>query len=242
MKKLFLPLLALVLCGLLLTGCNTNGGAGKASIGDSAATINGNAVAKWEFDFYYQQGIEYLKQFGIDPEAEEARDILISIEEDAWNTVISNEVTRQLALEKGVEFGREEAEEDLATVVIPQSFGDEESFSNWLENYNITRDHALDLVITQKLSFGLFEELGKEINIGEAEARAIYNANPQEWDKRLVSHILIMANRETATEEELAEAQKEAEDLIARLNEGEDFAQLAKEFSGDTGSAAAGVK
>ena len=50
------------------------------------------------------------------------------------------------------------------------------------------------------------------------------------------SHILISVNDEVSEEEAL----KKAKDLIKKLNDGADFAELAKENSNDTGSAANG--
>ncbi|MCK8058478.1 MULTISPECIES: peptidylprolyl isomerase [unclassified Fusibacter] len=52
------------------------------------------------------------------------------------------------------------------------------------------------------------------------------------------SHILIQAA--DASDAAQAEAKKQAEDLISRINAGEDFAELAKEFSQDPGSGANG--
>lgn len=52
------------------------------------------------------------------------------------------------------------------------------------------------------------------------------------------SHILIQP--ESDTEEAQLAAEKEAKDLIVRINAGEDFAELAKEFSTDPGSAPKG--
>ena len=46
--------------------------------------------------------------------------------------------------------------------------------------------------------------------------------------------------RDKKKEEAEEKAKKEAEDLIKKLDEGEDFAELAKEYSDDTGSASDG--
>lgn len=53
------------------------------------------------------------------------------------------------------------------------------------------------------------------------------------------SHILISAEEGKATAEEMADAQKRANDILKKLQDGEDFAKLARENSED-GSAASG--
>nr|WP_276575921.1 peptidylprolyl isomerase [Oceanirhabdus seepicola] len=69
----------------------------------------------------------------------------------------------------------------------------------------------------------------------EEEIKAYYdNFEP----KVKASHILIGAEEES--EEALAKAKKTAEELIAKIESGEDFAALAKEFSIDKGSAVNG--
>jgi len=58
-------------------------------------------------------------------------------------------------------------------------------------------------------------------------------------ETRLASHILIEVNSQAA-EAELETAREQAEDLTERARGGEDFAQLATEYSQDAGSAADG--
>jgi len=58
-------------------------------------------------------------------------------------------------------------------------------------------------------------------------------------EQREVSHILITVTPD-ASEAEIETARQTAEDLSKRAREGEDFAELAKEYSQDQGSAASG--
>ncbi len=68
-------------------------------------------------------------------------------------------------------------------------------------------------------------------NVSDEEIQAYYD----EYSPNIeASHILISPAEET--EAALNEAKKEAEDLIARIENGEDFAELAKEYSDDLGS------
>jgi peptidyl-prolyl cis-trans isomerase D len=73
----------------------------------------------------------------------------------------------------------------------------------------------------------------------EADLRAAYEANPERFrsaEQRRARHILIAIDQDTDD----ASARKLATELRTRLGAGEDFAELARKFSDDPGSASAG--
>jgi peptidyl-prolyl cis-trans isomerase D len=86
------------------------------------------------------------------------------------------------------------------------------------------------------------EELAAAFEIDEESLRERYEARKLNYrtpEQRKASHILIrLAN--DASQEEVAAAQKKAEELLARLRSGEAFAELAKAESDDPGSAKQG--
>jgi len=74
-------------------------------------------------------------------------------------------------------------------------------------------------------------DIAKDINVTDDELNQYYQENLASFtqnEQRRVSHILI----EFADDESVAETQAEA--ILARLKQGEDFASLAKELSNDT--------
>lgn len=86
------------------------------------------------------------------------------------------------------------------------------------------------------------DDIAAGLTATEEEIRALYEADKARLtrdEQRRARHILIQI-AEDAGEDEIAAARKKAEDLVARLRAGEDFAALAKEFSDDPGSAADG--
>ncbi|MCC7258678.1 MAG: peptidyl-prolyl cis-trans isomerase [Gammaproteobacteria bacterium] len=73
----------------------------------------------------------------------------------------------------------------------------------------------------------------------EAEIRTLYESAPERFEtatQRRVRHILVAIDADTSEEA----ARQRAAEIRARLDRGEDFAALAREFSDDPGSAAAG--
>jgi hypothetical protein len=70
-------------------------------------------------------------------------------------------------------------------------------------------------------------QLADEGGITEEELRAQYEADPSAYQTSQVRHILV-------------ETEEEAQDVLARLEDGEDFGELAMEVSTDPGSGANG--
>ncbi|MEW5058138.1 MAG: SurA N-terminal domain-containing protein [Cycloclasticus sp.] len=85
-------------------------------------------------------------------------------------------------------------------------------------------------------------DLQSTIELTEAELLSFYEAEQQTFitkGRRRASHILLEAPDGTAEAE--AEAKRaQAEKILARIKNGEDFAELAKEFSDDLGSSKQG--
>jgi parvulin-like peptidyl-prolyl isomerase len=97
------------------------------------------------------------------------------------------------------------------------------------------------------------QELRTTTVVGDPEMKKHYDENKQQFEETRASHILIMLpeqREQRAQGEEKKEGQpaqpakpatkedarKLAEQLLARVKAGEDFAKLAKEYSDDTGS------
>lgn len=109
-----------------------------------------------------------------------------------------------------------EVEEEFTT--MKESSG--EQFEAMLAQYNLTEDGLKD-----NLRFNLLSQKALEdMEVSDEEIQKYYDQASQELHAR---HILV-ANEETAKE------------AIKRINDGEDFADVAKELSSDTGSAEKG--
>ena len=91
-----------------------------------------------------------------------------------------------------------------------------------------------------------FEEIGKNIKLDEADVRKYYEAHKTEFEQVRARHILIRIQGSPAAvrpgQKDLTEAEAlaKAQDLRKRILAGEDFAELARQESDDTGSGANG--
>ncbi|KAA3634306.1 MAG: hypothetical protein DWQ08_00715 [Proteobacteria bacterium] len=86
------------------------------------------------------------------------------------------------------------------------------------------------------------DRIAETIDVSEEEARRFYEDNAGRFGdpgQRRVSHILINLAAD-AGEEAVDAAREQAGALVARARAGEDFSELAREYSDDSGSAAAG--
>ncbi|PID57856.1 hypothetical protein CSB45_06455 [candidate division KSB3 bacterium] len=76
----------------------------------------------------------------------------------------------------------------------------------------------------------------------EEEIRAYYDANEAEFNKgkEVEARHILLRTPSDADEDTLARVKAKAEELLTQLHEGADFAELAKEYSEDPGSASEG--
>jgi peptidyl-prolyl cis-trans isomerase C len=91
-----------------------------------------------------------------------------------------------------------------------------------------------------------YEAIGKNAKVDEADVRKYFEAHKTEFEQVRARHILIRVQGSPAAvrpgQKDLTEAEAlaKAQDLRKRIQAGEDFAQLARQESDDTGSGANG--
>lgn len=233
LKKL--RILGTILLGaFLFSGC---GGEKVVSMG----TLNGKDIDENRFQFYMDNlKNQYGSLIDLSEPNEDNMAMYAMIEQSAWDSVLQNTLVEVLAEEEDIHLSNGEVESTLDAQVAA-SFESEEDFSQWLEAMGYTRDDMLYLFRIDALSQKIFDKVTADITVTDEEAKAAYEENKEDWQRISVSHILIKAEKGTATEEELAAAKKKAEDIIKRLDAGEDFAALAKECSEDTTASAGGA-
>lgn len=160
----------------------------------------------------------------------------IAIEQELVDQFISQNLLMGIAKQRGVEVSDKEIDDRITQLeaIVPQQSGQplDSIIQSQLgmENAKSTdfRLFVSSLIAQTKLSYTLVptDTLKQQIT-DEIMAQA-----KQEVEKADVAHILFQAS----TPEAEPEAKKKAEDVIKRLDAGEDFAKLAGELSEDPGS------
>lgn len=140
---------------------------------------------------------------------------------DALDTMINQALVDAEAKKKNVKVT--DADIDKALAKIKAQFTSEDGFNSMLDQYQLTvaelRDQLKTQLVVEKL-------LADKIQITEAEYQTQFDAMKKEKvdaGQIRASHILV-------------KTEKEAQDLLAKITKGEDFANLAAKYSTDTAS------
>jgi len=235
-KKTSILLLIVILTAFCAISAGCSATMGDKLGGDPIGTVNGEDIYSGEYDLYYNQSLNYMTQMGLDTTSADAASVLSYIEQEAWNSCVSNEILRQAAKENDIEVSDSDLEK-IFNDEIKSNFATTDEYNSWLESSGLNETQILELLRVNQLNTLLYDKVTEDIGVSEEAALKEYNAAPAKWNSVKVSHILITADMTNGTAEEIAAAKAKAEDVIARLDKGEDFATLAKELSDDTSSA-----
>jgi len=200
----------------------------KVNIDNAVALVNGSPISKEVFDRELERvKIQFLMQ-GMELSGEQ----LTMVQEQVLEDLINQELVYQEGVKGGVSADEEYVQSQLSQ--IKANFPDDAAYQSALQEQALTEELLLvdirRVYIIQKYIDDHFNDL---IRISEEETRKFYDENPQyfeEPEQVSAKHILIQTNP-SSTEEEKTEALKKITALRQRIDSGEDFSTLAKEFS-----------
>ncbi len=218
-KKILITMMAVA---LLLTGC----GGGKSG---AVATVDGVDIPQETFDLYYkiqrenlvsQMGEEALEQ----PYDQLGRTTGEVVRTNILDNLISNQVVLNAA--KDADIGDVDAitDQQMAT---EKEYSGEEQFASTLESLGITEDQYRSIIKDNITITEFRNKKIEEYEISDEEIQNFFEENKDHMNEVEARHILV-------------ETEEEANNVLKRLEDGEDFADLAKELSQDPGSAVQG--
>ena len=200
------------------------------------ARVNGKAIAGRDLDAIVRRELTSIGS----PEWKNLReDYRGQLTLNGLNTLINAKLIYQKALASGIKATDAEVQAELQK--IAKTFKSDAEMNTALAN-QMTDRGTLEKDLYQSLAVTKYvnENIDKKITITPEELAKYYAAHPNEFqhpDIVRTSHILIPAG-DTADRDALAK--KRAEDLLARVKKGEDFAKLAKEYSTDASASQGG--
>ena len=141
------------------------------------------------------------------------------------DTLIVNKIVEQEAEKLDIKLTDEEIEEEYK--VYTESYGGEDALKKALESLNMTTEDIKNDIRIYLLTVKVMEDY---VDLTEEDVKAYFEENKESFatpEQVEASHILV-------------EDEATANEVIKKLNAGEDFAELAKEYSIDESNAADG--
>jgi peptidyl-prolyl cis-trans isomerase SurA len=237
MKKWMLAMVAI--SGLLYAGCKS---APKVTA-ETAALVNQKEIKIAEVEKVFQNRMKSAKQNPA-PSAEEAQTLRLEI----LRQLINDEILMQRAAKDNL--GATEAEISTKFTDFKKNFT-EEKFQEFLKDQGVTvEDIRNELKKNSTIEKLYNKEITSKIAVTEAEISDHYGRNKQAYnvpDTWHVQHILVtpfpdqqVSNAKGDDAKTNEDAQKKVLNLMGQIQQGMDFATLARDYSEDAQSAPAG--
>ena len=207
--------------------------------GGVAATVNGVNIKE---DTVTKQIMAVRSSLGYDKDEDWAQYLVDNsmTPESYREQVIDSYAESYLKQQAEKEYGITVTDEDLekSWQEAAEAAGGEEAFTKQIETYGFTKDSYKESLRSNLASQKLKEAVAGTEEPTDDEIVAYLNENLDVYnDARRSSNILIKV-AEDATEEEDAEAKAKAQEVLDKIESGDmSFADAAKEYSEDTGSA-----
>jgi parvulin-like peptidyl-prolyl isomerase len=229
--------LAVLVSALAVVASACGGGGGSGDVPEGAvAVVNGTEIARTELDQLMEQAKKaYESQNQEFPRAGTPEYRNVQAQYLAY--LVQREEFEQEAKELGIEVTEKDIDKELTEFVKSRFEGKREAFNEALKAQGYTLEAFRETLRTSVLSQKLFDEVTKEVEVTDAEVQEYYAQNQQSYstpESRKVRHILVSEKK--GEEVDFPKSKTEADRLYAELENGADFAALAKAESDDPSS------
>jgi foldase protein PrsA len=212
-KPMWSTFVLLLMAAALAAGCggeaipSATTAATASPVEGVAALVNGQPISSEEYERQVEQVEAFFEEEGLDAESEEGRERLEQARRQVLEQMIDQELIRQAAVQMGIGISDEELESSIAGIV--EQSGGEDGFNQSLQATGTTYDDFRQMLLDQLLSEAVYSHVTASIDSVAEQVHA--------------RHILLPTK-------------EMAEEVLARLQTGEDFAYLAREYSEDISS------
>lgn len=226
MKKLFLPIL-LIGHGLC-AGAQTNQTQVRKNMVDGyAAKVNDRAITVGEIlDIVEPQQPELQRTSSSEAEYYEKLDLL-------FKTILNDLIEKELIIEDyknaGGALPDRYVTEEIKRIINSSYGGNEALFERMLTERRMTREEYMQ-TIREKIIVGMMtsDRVIRRARVTPKQIRDAYDENIEEFAiPEGIKFRAIMLNKGTTTEEQQVK-REEAENILKKLKDGADFAQIAK--------------
>jgi parvulin-like peptidyl-prolyl isomerase len=235
--------LGILLAALALAASACGGGSDSVPSG-AIAVVDGTEISEDDLDELIAQakkGYEAQKQEFPKAGTPEFQ----SIQTQYVAYLVELEEFRQAAEELGVSVTDEDVDKAEQELIKSRFDGKRAAYEKALEAQGFTAEQYREKALAvSALSKKIFDEVTKGVKVTDQEILAYYTQNQSQYgtpESRDVRHILI-AEKSGDGKVDFAASKAKADDIYAQLEDGADFAALAKSSSADPGSKESGGK
>lgn len=203
-------------------------GSGNGNGSQAAAVVDGEEIPMSRFNQFVQmQQMQYMQQ---GRQVQGAQ--LEEVKKQVLDYLIDQEVLFQTAREEGYTADEQNVEQQIQQ--YKSQSGGEEQFRKALAQQGMTED-TLKKDVQKQLILQKFikNEFESNVSVSDSEAQEFYDENPDYFTQKeqvQAQHIIIRVEQDAA-EEKVEEARKKIEQVQQKLENGGNFANLAKEYS-----------
>ena len=208
MKKTLIIFACILLIIFLCAGCGAK----------VVAVVNGEKITEKELNTRVGQ---VAAMYGYNLESPENKEIIGYLEEQVLEYLIEEKVILQAAEEKKIQANKADIDAELKK--IKDQLKDEQKFKEFLQERKFTEKDLKNFIANQLILDKLIDEVTKDITASTRDPKEYYEEFKSEFhepEKVKARNIVV-------------KTEEEAKNIIARLDQGEDFAKLAVELSID---------
>lgn len=221
MRGKYIILIVIIIALLTLWGCGMIVVKESEEDKSTVARVNGEAITKEEFDMIFNvfKKQEEIKQ-GTDvwDKTYMGKKYIDLAKEQVLQQMIEDKLQLKKAAELDISVSQTEIDEEFEK--FKKLFNSEEKFIEYLSNLQMDQDYFKESIKKSLILNSLKENMTKGTDITKEEVEAYYSAHMDMFFRVKASHILL-------------ETENEAIEVLAMVNAGKDFNELAKEFSID---------
>jgi foldase protein PrsA len=222
--------LALLLCALVvvaLAGC----GGDEDVPADAVAVVDGTDIPRTDYEALISQAKKSYKNQKREFPAAGSQEFQ-TLRNQAVQFLVQREQFEQEAKDMDVEVTDKQIDARLEQILKQYFGGDKKKYQAQLKQQGLTEKQVRNDIRAQIVSEKIFAQVTKDVKVTDADIESYYEKNKAQYsqpESREVRHILV-------------KSKAKANELYTQLQNGADFAALAKKNSEDTGSKANGGK
>jgi parvulin-like peptidyl-prolyl isomerase len=227
--KLIIALTAVVAALFVVAGC---GGSDSESVpADAIASVDGQEIPKAEFDRALEQAKRgyTARQAPFpkpgSPEYEQLKNQAVAY-------LVQRAEFEKEAADLDIEITDKQVQDRLTQIKKQYFQNDEKKYQAQLKKSGLTEEQVLDDIRAQILSEQLFKKVTADTKVNDSDIEKFYKEHPDQYqvpEQRDIAHILV--KKKTV-----------ADRLYDQIQDGANFAALAKKYSQDPGSKSSGGK